>query len=197
MDDPHSRPPYPYSSELRPQPPAGESFLLSLVSAGLFLFVGFYLALTGVSGNPIYDGSVTAFTWGARIVGFGILATALMSLARLPGAALLDMVVSFVAAAGCMVVGVIWLAFSDKEGILVLLFGALNTSAARAAWLRWRALQTSRDFAPRPYAPDASESRVGSARAEPERGAEAVDDGSPSTTATLLKTRQKNRPPRS
>ncbi len=120
------------------RPSGSGDLFVSIISGGLFLYVGFGLGLVGVSGNALYDGSVTALVWGARLVGIGILATAAMSYFRVPGAAALDLLVCVVAAAGCVVVGLIWLAFSDMQGILLLLFGALNGSAVRGAWQRWQ-----------------------------------------------------------
>ncbi len=122
-----------------PVPPStGESLVWSVVCAGLFLYVGFAMGLAGISGNPVYDGSVTAFVWAARVVGIGILVVAGLSLAHVPGAMLLDLLVSALAAAMCLIVGLIWIAFGDMEGILALLFGLVNSSAARSAWQRWR-----------------------------------------------------------
>lgn len=117
---------------------AGSSPLMTLISAGLFLYVGFALGLVGVSGNPVYDGSVTLFVWGARLVGLGLLVIFALELARLPGVVLLDLVVSVLAAAICLGVGVVWLAFQDRQGALVLLFGLFNGQAARGAWSRWQ-----------------------------------------------------------
>lgn len=134
-------------SATEPKPPeryaratgdSGGDIVMSLVSAGLFLYVGFGLGLVGCSDNAVYDGSVTALVWGARIVGIGILLILGMMLARIPGALLLDLAVSVLATALCTVVGVIWLVFGDMQGILLLLFGLLNGGAARAAWYRWR-----------------------------------------------------------
>jgi len=123
---------------------------MSLISACLFLYVGFGLGLGSVSGNPIYDGSITAFVWGARIVGIGLLVVAGLSYWGGGIAHAADLAVATLAAVGCVAVGVIWLAFGDRDGILVLLFGLLNGSAARAAWLRWRYYRVSRRFADEP-----------------------------------------------
>lgn len=132
----------------RPPAPDGESPWLTLVSAGLFLYVGFGLGLTGVSGNPLYDGSVAALTWGARIVGIGLLVSFGLSYFRTPGAALLDLMLAGLAAGGCLVIGAIWLAFADAQGVLLLLFGLLNASATRAAWarLQWQRRAALRFF---------------------------------------------------
>lgn len=130
--------PLPYA---RPRPPAGSGgeVFLSLISAGLFLYVGFWLGLTGISDSALYNGSVTALTWGARVVGIGLLITVAMTYFRVPGALTLDLGLAALAAAGCLVIGLIWLAFSDMQGILLLLFGLLNGSAAKSAWQRWQA----------------------------------------------------------
>jgi len=112
--------------------------LMTIVSAGLFLYVGFGLGLAGISGNRIYDSSVTALTWGARVVGIGILVALLLSYVRVPGALVLDFLLALLATALCAVVGAIWLIFSDWQGVLLLLFALLNASAAKSAWQRWR-----------------------------------------------------------
>lgn len=124
----------------RPPQPAerGGELLLTVVSAALFLYVGFGLGLVGISGDPVYDGSITAFTWGARIVGVGLLLVAALAYFHVPGALLLDFALAALAAAGCLIVRAIWIAFGDLEGVLIVLFGLLNASAARSAWRRWR-----------------------------------------------------------
>ena len=113
--------------------------IMTLISAGLFLYVGFIYAPVGISGNALYDGSVTAFTWGARFVGIGLLLVAGLSFTGLSVVFLVDMIVSVVAAAGCVLVGVIWLMHNDMQGVLILLFGVFNSSAAAASWRRWNA----------------------------------------------------------
>lgn len=110
---------------------------MAIVSACLFLYVGFGLGLVGVSGDAIYDGSVTALVWGSRVVGIGLLITAGLSYTRLAIGLLLDLTVSALAAGGCLLIGVIWLFYGDMRGILLLLFGVLNASATRGAWARW------------------------------------------------------------
>jgi hypothetical protein len=132
-----SEPPLHYARNRRPES-GGESVLLSLVSAGLFLYVGFVLGLQGISESAVYNGSVAALTWGARIVGIGLLVTTALTYFRVPGAAILDLLLAALATGGCLVIGVIWIFFSDMQGVLLLLFGALNGSATRAAWIRWQ-----------------------------------------------------------
>lgn len=142
MNTPNSGP----HAHPRPSSPGGDSIILSLVSAGLFLYVGFGLGLVGISGNVLYDGSVTALVWGARVVGIGILVVTALTYLRLPGAAFLDLLISGLAAGGCVVVGVIWLAFQDMQGILLLVFGLFNASAARSAWSRLQAHRRRAEF---------------------------------------------------
>jgi hypothetical protein len=121
-----------YARNKKAIPP--ESLFWSLISAGLFLYVGFYLGMVGTSDSAFYNGSVAAFTWGARIVGIGILVLAGLNLLRVPGAAYVDLVVSGLASGGCLVIGAIWIMYNDTgDGILVLLFGLINGSAARAS----------------------------------------------------------------
>ena len=115
-----------------------ESPLSVFISAALFLWVGFWLNMSGVSGDALYDGSVTAFTWMARIVGIGMLVVALMIIARLPIAAPLNFGMATLSAIVCIAAGGIWLAYGDQQGVLLLIFGLFNGSAARSAWSAWR-----------------------------------------------------------
>lgn len=115
--------------------PAGEtSSFFSLLSAAIFLYVGFFTGLQGISGHAVYDNSVLAFVWMARIVGIGLLVVAGLAFLGQSWAAKLDAVLAAIAAVGCLAVGAIWLAFGDMQGILILIFGLLNASAARSAW---------------------------------------------------------------
>ena len=118
--------------------PGGESILMTLVSAGLFLWVGFGLGLAGVSDSALYNTSVAAFTWGARAVGVGLLLVAALTFFRVPFVLVIDLIVSFIAAGGCLIVGVIWILHDDRSGFLLLLFGVFNFGAARSSWVRFR-----------------------------------------------------------
>ncbi len=135
-----SPPPSPPSGSRAPERGIGSVFL-TLVSALLFLYLGFGLGLVGASGDRVYDGSVTAFVWGARLIGIGLLAEAGMILLRVPGVALLGLVLAVLATLLCVVVGVIWLLHSDHQGLLLVLFGLFNFAAARDAWLAVRPLR--------------------------------------------------------
>lgn len=112
---------------------------MTLVSAGLFLYVGFGMrGLVGVSSSAIYNGSVAALVWGARIIGLAILGGAALSCLRMPGAVFVDLVSSAAATALCAGVGAIWLPHGDMQGVLLLLLALVNAAAMRGAWLRWR-----------------------------------------------------------
>ncbi len=136
MSDPAPRPPATAHDTL-----AGPGLLMGFVSAGLFLYVGFVLGLSGISEHPLYNHATAAFTWGARIVGIGLLITLGLELLRLPAAALLDLLLSTAATAGCLAVGVIWIYYGDSQGYLLLLFAAVNGSATHQAWQRWHAVR--------------------------------------------------------
>jgi hypothetical protein len=124
--------------EHRP-PPVAESPFMSIISALLFLYIGFWLRPVGMSDSELYNGSVTAFVWMARIVGIGLLVVAGLTYARLPSVNGLDFVLASLATAGCVATGAIWIAYGDTMGFLLLIFGVLNGSSARAAWRIWRA----------------------------------------------------------
>jgi len=130
----------PQDSSDRPRHPQfdyDESPLSLIVSAILFLYVGFGLGMRGVLGNPIYDYSVDGFTWMSRIVGIGLAIVAGMSMAGIPGASRLNLGLSTIAALGCLIAGAIWLWFKDISGILLIAFGLLNAGAA-GRMFKWR-----------------------------------------------------------
>ncbi len=132
--------------ERRPRPPVAESPFMSIISALLFLYIGFWMGLVGISGDRLYDGSVTAFVWMARIVGIGMLVVAGLTYARLPLVYPLSFIMALLATIGCLAAGVIWIVYGDSSGYLLLIFGLLNGSAARAAWRIWQPLRSE----PRP-----------------------------------------------
>lgn len=132
--------------EHHPRPPVAESPFMSIISALLFLYIGFGMGLIGISGDRLHDDSVTAFVWMARIVGIGMLVVAGLTYARLPLVYPLNFIMALLATMGCLGVGVIWIAYGDGSGYLLLIFGLLNASATRTAWCIWRPRQTE----PRP-----------------------------------------------
>lgn len=117
--------------------------LFTLISAGLFLYVGFGLGLTGVSDEPLYNHSVTALVWGARIIGLALLAMALAVFSGVRVPAAVDCLVGLAATALCLGIGAIWIFHDDRDGYLLSLFGLVNAIGTRQAWLRWRAVRPS------------------------------------------------------
>lgn len=110
---------------------AFEETPLSLLISGLiFLYVGFGMNMRGVSGNALYDGSVSTFTWMSKLLGILFVAAWGLSLMKVPVALGVDLL-SLLAAVGCLVIGGMWLYFGDSQGILLLIFGLINASAAR------------------------------------------------------------------
>ncbi len=133
----HEPEPLQYARRAPPAGPGRELFM-SLISAGLFLYVGFGMGLEGISKSALYNGSVATLVWGARVVGIGLLVTAALAYFRVPGMDPLDFALAALATVLCVGVGLVWLVFGDMEGLLLLLFGLLNGSATRGAWLRWK-----------------------------------------------------------
>ncbi len=155
-DDQQQSPQPPPDAQQRSVPPEPPIFT-ALISAGLFLYVGFGLGLVGVTGDAIYDGSVTVLVWGARCIGFAILLGLLMSLLKLPGATLVDLFSSLVATLLCLGVGVIWIYFSDTDGFLLFIFALVNASAAHSTWKVWQYSRAVGQYEP-PLAPPSGES---------------------------------------
>lgn len=125
----------------RAAPADAGSPLFSLIAAGLFLYVGFGLGLVGAAQPdkyPLYHASIVAFVWMARIVGIGLGLLALAEFAGLRGAALLDALLAGVAALVCAAVGAIWIAHSETQGWLLVIFALVNGAASRDAWRRSR-----------------------------------------------------------
>jgi hypothetical protein len=139
------------SAERGPESDRASDAIFALVSAGLFLYVGFGLGLRVISDDALYNQSVTALVWGARIIGLALLAMALATFvgARVPAAA--DFAVSLAATALCLGIGVFWAYHDDRQGYLLALFGLVNAIGARQAWSR-------RQGAPRPDSPEPPES---------------------------------------
>lgn len=118
-----------------------DSPLMTLVSAAIFLYVGFWMGLTPLSDAPLaYKFSVWGFTWMGRIAGIALLVVAGLGFARVGGGALawLDAAVSVLACAGCLLCGAVWLAYGDMQGVLLVALGLLNGSAARHGLARLR-----------------------------------------------------------
>ncbi len=105
--------------------PAGESGFWTIITALIFLYLGFGLGLEGISDSRLYNLSVSAFVWIARIVGLGLIAV--VALARFAPrlARGLHMALSAVATIGCIAVGIVWIVHSDAQGLLIAILGIL------------------------------------------------------------------------
>lgn len=127
-----------------PGPPAGATDLgatplMTLIGAALFLYVGFGLGLIAFeSAAPFYRFSVSAFVWMARIVGAGLILVAILEFLNRAAARPLHFVLATLATIGCVFSGGTWLFYGDTSGWLVLIFGLINATAMRSAWLNWR-----------------------------------------------------------
>jgi|GEM_PF-4379153 len=128
--------------ENRPPPrrdTGGESPFGLMLSGVLFLYVGFGLGLVGVSGDALYDGSIVALVWTARVVGIGLLALSGLTLLRLPFVTPLNLLFSALASLGCLIPGAIWLVHGDMQGVLLCIFGLWNGAATINIWRAWKA----------------------------------------------------------
>lgn len=104
---------------------------MTIVSACLFLWVGFFMAWGPPSEHPVFDASVPVWIWGTRSIGIGLLAVAALAYLRMPFVIILDAIVSIAAALLCLGVGGIWLYFGyHYEGFLIFMFGLFNSRAA-------------------------------------------------------------------
>ncbi|MFN0136699.1 MAG: hypothetical protein ACKVS9_11360 [Phycisphaerae bacterium] len=128
---PQQQPQYPPAYD-----PVGEPMLLTIISAVVFLYFGFYRSYTPTAdAAPFYALSVHGFTWMARTVGIGLLIVAGLTFARLPASEWVNLIVSVIAAFGCLAIATTWLLYNDGDWILIMLFGLLNLGAVRGAWL--------------------------------------------------------------
>lgn len=104
---------------------------MTIISACLFLYVGFFMSWGPPPEHPIFDASVPVWIWGTRSIGIGLLAVAALAYLRVPFVIILDAVISIAAALICLAVGAIWLYFGyHQEGFLIFIFGLFNSRAA-------------------------------------------------------------------
>ena len=115
--------------------PAGESGFWTLITSLIFLYLGFGLGLEGISESRVYNLSVSAFVWIARIVGVGLVAVVVLARFAPWAAGRLHVALSAVASVGCVTVGVVWLAHADVQGLLVAILGLL-CSGPLVSWFR-------------------------------------------------------------
>ena len=103
----------------------------TIISAGLFIWVGFFMGWDPPAEHPVFDASVPVWVWGTRSIGIGLLLVAAMTYMRIGSVVYLDALISIAAAAICLGVGAIWLYFGyQSEGLLILIFGLFNSRAA-------------------------------------------------------------------
>lgn len=116
---------------------AYESPFMTVVSACLFIWVGFFMSWGPPSEHPVFDASVPVWVWGTRSIGIGLLVVAALAYLRVPFVVVLDAIVSVAAALVCLGVGAIWLYFGYRtEGFMIFIFGLFNSRAAWAAVTR-------------------------------------------------------------
>ena len=127
-----------------PSPPR-ESPFWALVSAALFLYMGFVLVPEGISGDAVYDTSVSAFVWMARVAGIALLVVAALAFIRHRLAIWAALVVDAFATVTCWIPGLIWLTRgADAFALLIVLFGLVHAGAAGNSWVAWRTLARRR-----------------------------------------------------
>lgn len=117
-------------------PSAGDSGFWTVITALIFLYLGFGLGLEGISDSRAYNLSVTAFVWIARVVGIGLIAVVVLSRVWPRASAWLYVALSAVATVGCVAVGVVWIAHSDAQGLLIAILGLLCAGPLMALFRR-------------------------------------------------------------
>lgn len=113
------------------------------IAAGLLLYFGFAYGLSGVSGNALYDGSVSAFTWTLKIGGIVLAITAVSCATGMIWSMAVDGAASLVIGALLLATGGIWIVSGDMQGLLNVLFAMTFLYAGRGAlvdfsWMRQR-----------------------------------------------------------
>ena len=126
--------------EQRPAAPAGDLSFMTIISALIFLYFGFMAPYIPFEDDPVLQKySILGFNWMARIVGIGLLIVAGLTYARIKLAEPLDFFLALLAAVGCVGAGLVWMMHGyTANGVLIGIFGLLNASAARSAWIAWR-----------------------------------------------------------
>jgi hypothetical protein len=151
----------------------------SLLEAALLLAVGFYLrwsGLQGISNSQLYNRSVDMVIWTFIVGGFLVLGTMLLCWTGRPWTLIVDGLVSALIGVSLLGCGIIWLSQSDIQGILVVLFGLFDLSAARGSWGNYQLALRAMTTAPPtgfPAVPLADE--PADAAPDPQAKAEAMD----------------------
>lgn len=121
-----------------PRSVGGADAFLSLLSAAAFAYFGFYVGMRGVSDNTLYNASVDGFTLMAKGLAIGLFLVALFNLSGARAGLLLDAVLSTLASVASLAIGIIWLAFSDTQGVLLLIIAGVCATAAFSSFRTWR-----------------------------------------------------------
>lgn len=108
------------------------------VGAALMLFVGFYFNMEGVSNSSLYNLSVNGFTWMMKVGGGLMGLMAVLLFVGLRPAIFADALLTAVIGGLMVIMGGVWIAFQDYQGILVLLFGGIYISSAWRSWQAFR-----------------------------------------------------------
>ncbi|MBI5865476.1 MAG: hypothetical protein HZB38_13405 [Planctomycetes bacterium] len=112
--------------------------IITIVCAGLFLYVGFETSFVTPKEEPLVAFVGTVFPWLAKIVGFGLLVVALAEFRSLRFAAPLGCFLAALATLATLGAGLIWITNGYSDGWLYILFGLLNASATRSSFLAWK-----------------------------------------------------------
>ncbi len=104
------------------------------------LFIGFYFGLEGISQSRIYNLSVGAFTLSMKVGGFLMLAAALLCWIEWRPGLGFDAVLTAAIGVSILIEGIIWLVFSDLQGLFMLIFSLIFLNSARQSWNTFRSL---------------------------------------------------------
>ncbi|MBL8878371.1 MAG: hypothetical protein JNG88_04555 [Phycisphaerales bacterium] len=116
----------------------GTDALLSFLSAAAFAYFGFFVGMRGVSDSALYNASVNGFTLMAKGLAIGLFIVAALNLSGARAGLLLDAVLSGIAALASGAIGIIWLAFGDTQGVLLLIIAGVCATAATSSIRAWR-----------------------------------------------------------
>jgi hypothetical protein len=152
MPSPESR----FSTQFSRQQ-ASEIAFSAAIGAGLMLFVGFFFNLKGIGNSDFYDLSVDGFTWMMKIGGALMAVVAALLWAGLRPALLVDAILTLALGLLMLIIGAVWMAFRDYQGILLLIFGAIYLRSGWGSWAAFRGINAGYAF---PVAPPIDTSTV-------------------------------------
>ena len=153
MDHPDPQPTRAVAARLIVRQHAGST----LLEAAVLLFVGFYFlgGLSGISDSQIYNTSVTAVRLAFQGGGVAMLVVAMLCWIGWRYALAVDAVVSAILGLAFLITGGIWLVNGDMMGVLILIFGVMDLSSARASWARHLFVTSSSFSAGAAFVPEA------------------------------------------